>query len=133
MYQHTEYMHDADNTVSLPIRSCSRTPRCFTTHPLAHVLTHTLITTAIIYELQPGSIGSVVVGYNSSQPDLGLIAIIVPPPEYVLHTNRGYVPSMDRDPIHGSNVSFMEDPNHGWQQISISGDVSSMDGDPIRG
>jgi len=55
------------------------------------------------------------------------------PIKIMLHTNRGYISSMDRDPIHGSNVSFMEDPNHGWQQISISEDLSSMDGDPIHG
>jgi len=46
---------------------------------------------------------------------------------HMLHTNRGYLPSMDQDPIYRSNVSFMDDPNDGWQQRSISGDLPSMD------
>ncbi len=34
--------------------------------------------------------------------------------EYMLHAIRGNLPSMNRDPIHGSNVLLMESPTHGW-------------------
>jgi hypothetical protein len=59
---------------------------------------------------------------------------------YVLHTNRGYLPSMDqmpsstdRDPVHGWKASSVEDPNHGWQQRSTSRDLLSMDNPCIHG